>query len=154
VAHYEHTEVGYNYRLSNILAALGRAQLSRLDDMMKRRREWRERYRDLFAGRSGVSILGGDDVEDNCWLTAVVLEPITGADPTVEALRDRLAQEGIESRPVWKPLHLQPVFARAGAEVNGSAEGLFTQGITLPSGSAMSDGDFDRVERTIRGVFG
>ncbi len=71
VAHYEHTEIGYNYRLSNILAALGRAQLVRLDDMMKRRREWRERYRALFADQPGVRILGGaDDAGDNCWLTA------------------------------------------------------------------------------------
>ncbi|EAT2540252.1 aminotransferase class I/II-fold pyridoxal phosphate-dependent enzyme, partial [Salmonella enterica] len=76
VAHYEHTEVGYNYRLSNVLAAMGRAQLTRLDDMLKRRREWRERYRALFSDQPGVRILGGaDDLEDNCWLTAIVVDP-------------------------------------------------------------------------------
>jgi dTDP-4-amino-4,6-dideoxygalactose transaminase len=152
VAHYEHHDVGYNYRLSNILAALGRAQLSRLDDMIKRRREWRERYRDLFDGHPGVSIIGGyDDGDDNCWLTAVAIDSgETGW--SAEDLREALAREGIESRPVWKPLHLQPVFADAPVLSNGAAERLFRQGVTLPSGSAMSDEDFLRIERAAGGV--
>lgn len=154
VAHYEHTDVGYNYRLSNVLAALGRAQLSRLDNMMKRRREWRERYRELLAGRPGASIIGGrDDGADNCWLTALAVNSAE-AGWSVDGLRDALAVEGIESRPVWKPLHLQPVFAGADSVVNGSAEELFDTGITLPSGSAMSDDDFERAVRVIRGVTG
>ncbi|MFZ5871425.1 MAG: DegT/DnrJ/EryC1/StrS family aminotransferase [Actinomycetota bacterium] len=154
VAHYEHTDVGYNYRLSNILAALGRAQLARLDEMMKRRREWRERYRELFAGCSGVSVIGGhDDGEDNCWLTAVVVNS-SEAGWSARRMREALAREGIESRPVWKPLHLQPVFAGTDREINGSAEELFKNGITLPSGSAMSNDDFHRVARVIQGVVG
>ena len=76
VAHYEHTEIGYNYRLSNVLAAIGRAQLHRLDGMLARRRELRDRYAKLFAGSDGVRILGSDDdAGDNCWLTAVVVDP-------------------------------------------------------------------------------
>lgn len=154
VAHYEHTDVGFNYRLSNILAALGRAQLSRLDQMMKRRRQWRERYRELLTGCPGVWIVGGrDDGEDNCWLTAAAVNSAE-AGWSVGALREALAAQGIESRPLWKPLHLQPVFAGAGGEINGSAENLFKNGITLPSGSAMSDDDFDRVARVIRDVVG
>lgn len=154
VAHYEHTDVGYNYRLSNILAAMGRAQLSRLDGMMKRRRDWRERYRELFAGQPGVAIIGGqNDAEDNCWLTAVAID----SDEAGWAARDLargLSQGAIESRPVWKPLHLQPVFTATGREVNATAGSLFDRGITLPSGSGMSEDDFDRVVRAIKGVVG
>jgi dTDP-4-amino-4,6-dideoxygalactose transaminase len=152
VAHYEHIDVGYNYRLSNILAALGRAQLTRLDDMMKRRRDWRERYRDLFAGHEGVSIIGGaNDADDNCWLTAISVGAERSAWSPHE-LGAALAKERIESRPVWKPLHLQPVFAGVGTELTGTAASLFNSGVTLPSGSAMTDAEFDRVEAAVRGL--
>jgi dTDP-4-amino-4,6-dideoxygalactose transaminase len=154
VTHYEHTDVGYNYRLSNILAALGRAQLSRLDDMMKRRRDWRERYRDLLADMPGVSLIGGeDDSEDNCWLTTITVDEVA-AGWSAEQLGDVLAAHNIESRPVWKPLHLQPVFKGYDGEISGAAESLFDGGWTLPSGSGMTDEDFQRIERVILGVKG
>ena len=126
VAHYEHTEIGYNYRLSNILAALGRAQLSRLDDMIKRRREWRERYRALFADQPGVRILGGaDDAEDNCWLTAIVVDPAVSAGRAEDLGGRPRGRPSIETRPVWKPMHLQPVSpgsaARSTARPSGSS---------------------------------
>jgi dTDP-4-amino-4,6-dideoxygalactose transaminase len=145
VVHYEHTEVGYNYRLSNILAALGRAQLTRLDVMIARRRAIRDRYRSLFADVPGVELLGGvDDGDDNCWLTPIVIdESVTNWSPS--ALRQALEESAIESRPIWKPMHLQPVFAGCGALVNGTAETLFDTGITLPSGSALTDRQLDRV---------
>ena len=154
VEHYEHIDIGYNYRLSNILAALGRAQLSRLSLMMERRRLWRERYRTLFADVAGVSIVGGaSDSEDNCWLTAITVdESVTGWSPAT--FRSELKHAGIESRPVWKPLHLQPVFASCGASTNGSAERLFSRGVTLPSGSGMTDTDFDRIEQAILAAVG
>lgn len=141
-AHYEHAEIGYNYRLSNILAALGRAQLVRLDGMMKRRRRWRERYRALFAGIDGVEILGGaEDHEDNCWLTAITIDPTrTGWSAT--DLGAELAGRGIETRPVWKPMHLQTVFARHSGTLDGSAEALFDTGLALPSGSLLTDAEF------------
>ena len=146
VAHYEHTEIGYNYRLSNVLAALGRAQLTRLDDMLARRRNWRERYRRLFASYAGIDILGGDDDHgDNCWLTAVTVDPAV-ADISAAELRVVLGAAGIESRPVWKPLHLQPAFGHCAGTINGSAERLFTQGVTLPSGSGMTSAEFARIE--------
>lgn len=149
VLHYEHTEVGYNYRLSNILAALGRAQLSRLDDMMKRRRLWRERYRALFASRPGVRILGGDnDSEDNCWLTAVVIDAERSS-CSAEGLRLALDAEGIETRPVWMPMHLQPVFQGVQGRLDGTAEQIFREGLVLPSGSSLSDEQFSRVESAI-----
>lgn len=150
VPHYEHTEVGYNYRLSNILAALGRAQLTRLDGMLERRREWRERYRVLFADQPGVRILGGaDDNGDNCWLTAIVVDPdLSGW--TAAELGASLGEVKIETRPVWKPMHMQPVSAGLGGTLDGSSERLFDQGLTLPSGSAMTAPQFAEVESAIR----
>lgn len=142
VAHYEHTEVGYNYRLSNILAALGRAQLTRLDEMIGRRREWRSRYQALTESRSGFRILGGgDDADDNCWLTAMVIDP-DQADVNAAELRRRFTEAGIESRPLWKPMHLQPVYAGHFGTLDGTSQALFERGLTLPSGSAMSENEF------------
>ncbi len=152
VAHYEHTEIGYNYRLSNILAALGRAQLVRLDDMLKRRREWRERYRRLFADQQGARILGGaDDVGDNCWLTAIVVDPEVSAWSATD-LGSALGEAGIETRPVWKPMHLQPVSSGLAGTLDGSSERIFAHGLTLPAGSALTDAQFERVEAAIRRV--
>lgn len=149
VVHYEHTEVGFNYRLSNLLAALGGAQLTRLDTMIARRREWRTRYRRLFADYPGIRILGGaHDGEDNCWLTSIVLEP--GKAPVSPAhLMQGLRLAGIESRPIWKPMHLQPVFADLSGALDGTSERLFTRGVSLPSGSGMSDEQFAHVSSTL-----
>ena len=145
VDHYEHEDVGYNYRLSNILAALGRAQLARLDSMISVRRRWREAYRALLSEIDGVRIIGGEqDTEDNCWLTAITIDPsIAGTDRLTVSRQLDLA--GIETRPVWKPMHLQPVFRSATTTLTGAADRLFEQGLTLPSGSAMGESDFDRV---------
>ena len=143
--HYEHKEVGYNYRLSNLLAGLGRAQLGRLDDMIARRRAHRQMYADLFAGIAGVDVFQRDgDENDNCWLTAIVVdEAVTGWSP--RSLCDALAADDIESRPLWKPMHLQPVFADHPCATTGAAEQLFSTGLSLPSGSALTDGDVDRI---------
>jgi dTDP-4-amino-4,6-dideoxygalactose transaminase len=154
VAHYEHAEIGYNCRLSNILAALGRAQLVRLDAMLKRRRAWRERYRRLFTTQPGVTILGGeDDAEDNCWLTAIVVDPTTSP-WTAGDLGAAMEAADIETRPVWKPMHLQPVSAGLRGTFDGTGERLFDQGLTLPSGSSMTDDDFARIESVIHSVIG
>lgn len=149
--HYEHTEIGYNYRLSNLLAALGRAQLSRLDEMMRRRREIRETYRSLFADVPGVVIFGGeDDAEDNCWLTSVVVDPDV-AGWTAADLRGALDAADIESRPLWKPMHLQPVFAGAPAALTGVSDRFFRSSLTLPSGSALTDEELGRVTDALKG---
>lgn len=149
VIHYEHTEIGYNYRLSNLLAALGRAQLSRLDGMIAKRRAVRDRYRALFAGVPGVEIFGGkQDQEDNFWLTSILVDPkIAGW--TADELRQQLVQENIESRPLWKPMHLQPVFAARRSALTGAAQRLYETGLTLPSGSVLSESDLDRVSSAI-----
>lgn len=145
VAHYEHEVVGYNYRLSNVLAALGRAQLSRLDAMLARRREIRERYATFVADVPGVEIFQRDgDEHDNCWLTAIVVDPGTAAadrDTVLVGLESR----GVEARPLWKPMHLQPVFAGARMFGDGHSQRLFDHGVTLPSGSVHDDAAIERV---------
>lgn len=145
VAHYEHTDIGYNYRMSNLLAAMGRAQLLRLDEMLSKRRRHRETYRDFFAGVQGVEIFGAlDDQEDNCWLTSVVVDSeLSGF--TAQALAGHMDAENIETRPLWKPMHLQPVFAGAERLVDGTSERLFKTGLALPSGSALTAEEFSRV---------
>jgi dTDP-4-amino-4,6-dideoxygalactose transaminase len=152
--HYEHTEVGYNYRLSNLLAAVGRAQLSRLDGMMARRAEHRDAYRQIFADTPGVTIFQGtDDAEDNHWLTAILVDSEEAGWHPLD-LADHLAAADIESRPLWKPMHLQPAFAgyrSIGGEVS---ESLFRRGLTLPSGSGLSDDSMAFVRDTIRGFLG
>ncbi|MDN4163308.1 DegT/DnrJ/EryC1/StrS family aminotransferase [Nocardioides abyssi] len=152
VPHYEHTEIGYNYRLSNILAALGRAQLVRLDEMIKRRREWRERYRGLLSGQTGVRILGvAGDAEDNCWLTAIVVDPEQSSWTSAQ-LSEAMNSAGIETRPVWKPMHLQPVSAGLAGTLDGSSERIFERGLTLPAGSVLTEEQFARVEDVFRRV--
>lgn len=155
VPYYEHTDIGYNYRLSNLLAALGRAQLSRLDAMMARRRAIRDFYAAEFGDLPGVRFLGRDDergdAEDNCWLTALVFDPeltATDADTMVKALDAK----DIEARHLWKPMHLQPVFRDARAFVSGASQSLFRQGVTLPSGSALSDDAVQRVAGEVRTI--
>ncbi|HEY2675029.1 MAG TPA: aminotransferase class I/II-fold pyridoxal phosphate-dependent enzyme [Rugosimonospora sp.] len=142
--HYEHTEVGYNYRLSNLLAAVGRGQLVRLDGMLARRRGLRERYAKLFAAVPGVRLLGDGDAGANCWLTTILVDPDT-AGWRAQDLAAHLAALDIETRPVWKPMHLQPVFAGTHAVITGAAQRLFETGLTLPSGSALGDAQIGRV---------
>jgi dTDP-4-amino-4,6-dideoxygalactose transaminase len=160
---YEHTEIGFNYRLSNVLAALGRAQLSRLDGMLARRRAIREMYVEGLADVHGVRFLGRDDEvggdsgrgddEDNCWLTCIELDPaVTAVSPS--KLIVELAGENIESRRLWKPMHLQPVFATHRSFINGESERLFDRGVTLPSGSALQDDEIERVVKVLHSVLG
>ena len=150
-AHYEHLEVGYNYRLSNLLAALGRAQLGRLELMVSRRRELRRHYRALFEDVRGVRVLGTApaDREDNCWLTSILVEP-DEAGWDAESLRAYLGRAEIEARPLWKPMHAQPVFRRHQSYLNGTSDWLFARGLSLPSGSALTPAQVDRVSNTIR----
>ncbi|GAA2501999.1 DegT/DnrJ/EryC1/StrS family aminotransferase [Winogradskya humida] len=137
VPHYEHTDIGYNYRLSNVLAALGRAQLCRLDEMIARRRDLRRRYSKLFAGLEGVRILGDSD-GTNAWLTPVVADPEEAGWSTAE-LAAHLTAARIETRPIWKPMHLQPVFTGKPGLLSGAAQRLFDTGLILPSGSSLGE---------------
>ncbi len=138
VTHYEHRETGYNYRLSNLLAALGRAQLVRLDAMIDRRRRLRDRYAKLFASAPGVDLIGAEDTGSNCWLTSIRVDRERSGWAAAE-LAAHLAARDIETRPVWKPMHLQPAYADAESLLTGAAERLFAEGLTLPSGSALNE---------------
>lgn len=152
--HYEHTDIGYNYRLSNLLAALGRAQLQRLDDMMQRRRQHRESYRLCLESSEQAEVFGGeDDSADNCWLTAIVVNAEADSEFDALTLQRHLAEAGIESRPLWKPMHLQPVFRHHPAYVNGNGQHLFENGLTLPSGSNLSGEAVERVTDALRAFF-
>lgn len=155
VAHYEHREIGFNYRLSNLLAALGRAQLTRLDSMVDRRREIRSRYRDsIVSAAEGISLFGeGNPHSDNAWLTAILVDDRQAGFSAGE-LGEWLAEHDIETRPLWKPMHLQPVFAGVPMYGGEVSESLFASGLTLPSGSAMSDADVDRIIATVTAFLG
>ena len=121
--HYEHEVLGYNFRMSNVLASIGNAQFSRLDNMIAKRRENRLRYRALFQNVPGVTVMGESDFEDNCWLTAIVVnKELAGF--SAKQIGDFLESENIESRPLWKPMHLQPLYKDREAYVNGTAEHL------------------------------
>ncbi|MEU8283048.1 aminotransferase class I/II-fold pyridoxal phosphate-dependent enzyme [Micromonospora sp. NPDC048905] len=146
--HYEHRETGYNYRLSNLLAALGRAQLLRLDAMIARRRHLRDHYAKLFAPVPGVGLLGAEDGESNCWLTVITVDP-ERCGWRADDLAVHLAERDIETRPVWKPMHLQPMHDGAESLLTGAAERLFTDGLTLPSGSALTEPQIARVSVAI-----
>jgi dTDP-4-amino-4,6-dideoxygalactose transaminase len=152
VPHYEHEEVGYNYRLSNILAAIGIGQLGALESRVARRRAIFARYRAQLSSLPGVSFMPEADYgRHNRWLTVMLVDP-KGFGASPETLRLALEAHDIESRPVWKPMHLQPVFKDARYVGGGVAERLFAQGLCLPSGTAMSDDDVDRVCAVIAGV--
>ncbi len=149
--HYEHTEIGFNYRLSNLLAAVGRAQLAVLPERVAARQRINERYRELLDTPGIAFMPRAADGSSNCWLTCITVDPGTfGADR--ERIRLALEAEDIEARPVWKPMHLQPVFADSPMFGGDVSARLFEQGLCLPSGSAMTDEDQDRVAGALLGT--
>jgi dTDP-4-amino-4,6-dideoxygalactose transaminase len=145
VAHYEHRELGYNYRLSNLLAALGRAQLTRLDGFIERRRDINQRYREALGGLDGVSFLCERlRSRSTCWLTCMLLDDThLGVGP--EDVRQYLETHDIEARPVWKPMHLQPLYRDCRVIGGTVAKEIFHRGLCLPSGSSLSEAEQQRV---------
>lgn len=149
--HYEHTEVGYNYRLSNVLAAIGRGQVARLPEMIARRAGIRSRYAAALADRAGVRFNPLDPRgEPNHWLTVACFDDTSGTSP--EAVIAALDAVDVEARPAWKPMHLQPVFAGSPMFGGAVSEAAFSTGVCLPSGSAMTDADVDRVVDAVQSV--
>jgi dTDP-4-amino-4,6-dideoxygalactose transaminase len=150
--HYQHSTIGFNYRMSNLLAAVGRGQLRVLDERVRRRREVNAFYRRALGDLPGIEFMPEAPYgTSNGWLTCVTVDPERfGA--TNEGVRLRLQGEDIESRPVWKPMHLQPVFA--GCRVRGGdvAASLFERGLCLPSGSSLTDADLERIVSLVRSV--
>ena len=149
--HYQHTELGFNYRLSNLLAAVGRAQLEVLGERVEARRRINARYRELLAEAPGISFMPEARYgRSNCWLTCILVDP-DEAGTDRETIRRALEAEDIEARPLWKPMHLQPFFAgapTAGGDVSAS---LFERGLCLPSGSALTETDQARVVEILLG---
>ncbi len=147
--HYEHSEIGFNYRMSNVLAAIGRAQLKVLPERVLAKRKIFDFYKESLGGLKGIEFMPEADYgSSNRWLTVILVDPVLfGADR--EEIRLALEKRNIESRPVWKPMHLQPVFK--GCRIRGGAicEDLFRKGLCLPSGTAMTQNDLEKVVETI-----
>lgn len=149
--HYQHEKIGYNYRMSNICAGIGRGQMFVLEEHVARRREIHDLYVKLLDGVKGVKVMcqpEGGDFNSNYWLTCITVDP-EEAGFTREDVRLALDGDNIESRPLWKPMHLQPVFKDAPFYGNGTSERLFEIGLCLPSGSMLTDQDIERVAKVI-----
>lgn len=152
--HYQHSHIGYNYRMSNICAGIGRGQMEVLQDRVAARRRMHQFYQEVFKDIKGVNVFSepSDDYFSNHWLSAILIDPkITSK--SREDLRLAFLEGNIESRPLWKPMHLQPVFADAPYYGDRVAERLFENGLCLPSGSNLTDEDRNRIAATIRSVF-
>ena len=152
--HYQHSEIGYNYRMSNVVAGVGRGQLEVLDLRVRQHREFNAWYRALLKDVPGVTFQSepSTDFYSNFWLTCIVIDPAkAGTDR--EKLRLAFEAANIESRPLWKPMHLQPVFAGCPAYVNGTSERLFTNGLCLPSGSNIDEDGRKRIAEVLKENF-
>ena len=150
--HYQHEKIGYNYRMSNICAGIGRGQMFVLDEHVARRREIHDLYVKLLNGVKGVKVMcqpEGGDFNSNYWLTCITVDP-EEAGFTREDVRLALDEDNIESRPLWKPMHLQPVFKNAPFYGNGTSERLFEIGLCLPSGPTLTDEDVERVTKVVK----
>lgn len=151
--HYEHSHIGYNYRMSNICAGIGRGQMEVLAKRVEQRRAVYNRYYEKMKGIKGVSFVDEPaGYFSNRWLSTVLIDPASGV--TRETLRLAFEQDNIESRPLWKPMHMQPIFADAPFYGDGTSERLFRDGLCLPSGSNLTDADFERIFKVIDTVFG
>ena len=150
--HYEHVEIGYNYRLSNVLAAIGLGQLEQLNKRIAQKRLINNFYRDSLSSISEISFINeGKYMFSNYWLTTIMLNDNNTIDR--EYFRLRLLEESIESRPLWKPMHLQPVFKGCESYLNGVSEDLFNRGICLPSGTNMSQKDMEKIVKKIKEIY-
>jgi len=157
--HYQHSEIGYNYRMSNVVAAIGRGQMMVLDEHVSLRRRNFERYQEYFnkVNSKGFNVNLVTEPEGffaNRWLTTIAVEPEKNMNITKETIRLALDKDNIESRPLWKPMHLQPVFANSPFYGNGTSEHLFDTGLCLPSGSNLTQEDFQRIFKALDEVFG
>ena len=153
--HYQHSQIGYNYRMSNIVAGIGRGQMEVLDERVAQRRANNQRYRDFFAGVNGVTFQTEPDADyfSNYWLTAILIDPAFSGGISREDVRLALDDENIESRPLWKPMHMQPVYEGTKFYGTGICEKLFEQGLCLPSGSNLTEEEFDRIFSALSEIF-
>lgn len=148
--HYQHSEIGYNYRLSNICAGIGRGQMEVLDAHVRLRRSMNSFYMDLFKNAEGISVFKEPSTEfySNHWLSCIILDP-KNTTHTPSEIIEALAEDNIESRPLWKPMHLQPVFKNAPYYGTNVAEAIFNNGLCLPSGSNLSEVEKNRIFKAL-----
>lgn len=151
--HYQHSHIGYNYRMSNIVAGVGRGQLEVLDLRIKQRRENNLFYRDILKNIEGISFhTERFDSYSNYWLTSILVDPQKTKGITREDIRISLEKENIETRPLWKPMHLQPVFAEVPSYTSGFSEKAFEMGLCLPSGSNLTQEEKGRIAYALRKI--
>ncbi len=153
--HYQHSQIGYNYRMSNIVAGIGRGQMEVLSERVKQRRANNQRYREFFKDIQGVTFQTEPDSSyfSNYWLTAILIDPSLTGGISREDVRLALDAESIESRPLWKPMHMQPVYEGTKFYGSGVCEKLFEQGLCLPSGSNLTEEEFDRIFQALSEIF-
>lgn len=152
--HYQHSKIGYNYRLSNICAGIGRGQMHVLNEYVNRRREIHSFYKAKLSGLDGLTIMDNPSpvYDSNFWLTCIIIESEKSGF-TSEQVRLEMDKNNIETRPLWKPLHLQPVFSDSPFYGNGTSSKLFENGLCLPSSPSLSDRDFSRILDVIYGLY-
>ncbi len=150
--HYEHTSIGYNYRMSNISAGIGRGQMEVLDKHINLRRSVNTFYTSLFKDVKGITVMQepSNDYHSNFWLSCILIDDT--ASVTAEEFRLAMDKENIETRPLWKPMHLQPIFKDNPFYGDGFSEALFKTGLCLPSGSNLVKDDFDRITQAVKSI--
>ena len=156
--HYQHSHIGYNYRMSNVLAGIGRGQLEVLSDRIESRRSNFDRYRQYFSkhNNAGFNIQFQEEPKgyySNRWLTCILVDLTTNKGLTREEIRLAMDEENIESRPLWKPMHQQPVFSSSKSYLNGVSDKLFENGLCLPSGSNLTEDEFERIFNRLDTIF-
>jgi dTDP-4-amino-4,6-dideoxygalactose transaminase len=156
--HYQHSHIGYNYRMSNVLAGIGRGQLEVLNDRVEARRNNFERYKKYFSKHNNAGFVikfqeAPSGYYSNRWLTCILVNPALNNGLTREIIRLALEEENIESRPLWKPMHQQPIFVDCKSYLNGVSDKLFEDGLCLPSGSNLTDEEFDRIFESLDVIF-
>jgi len=152
--HYQHSHIGYNYRMSNVCAGIGRGQMQVLNDRVSQRRAVYKYYTEQLADIPGITFLPEPAGSfSNRWLTTILVDPDKTNGVARETIRLTMEKDNIESRPLWKPMHLQPVFQSAPSYINGVSERLFNDGLCIPSGSNLTKSDLERVVENIRSNF-
>ena len=156
--HYQHSHIGYNYRMSNVLAGIGRGQLEVLSDRVASRRNNFDRYKQYFSehNNAGFDIQFQEEPKgyySNRWLTCILVDPTSNKGLTREDIRLAMEEENIETRPLWKPMHQQPVFASSKSYLNGVSDKLFENGLCLPSGSNLTEEEFERIFNCLDKIF-
>ena len=156
--HYQHSQIGYNYRMSNVLAGIGRGQLEVLNDRVAARKNNFERYKQYFSKHNSAGFNfqfqeEPDGYYSNRWLTCILVDPTKNNGLTREEIRLEMDEENIETRPLWKPMHQQPVFASSKSYLNGVSDKLFENGLCLPSGSNLTEEEFERIFNCLDKIF-